>query len=334
MGYFRSGWTALWLIVGASAVLLAKPAHGQEMEPTTQAFPADEVSDSDCGCNLDPECCLANWHVSADAIFLGRSTPGGGAIFATNPGLAPMASGSDFDFGWDAGIDFAVTRRLANGNSLQVRFFTLDSVANDTFVTPGNFIGGGFTGPGGTTIVGRYVTSLDNNEINWRHVWSERITWLVGFRWIELQDDLMYRIGPVARGEYNYRNHMYGGQVGLDWLVLEGCGPWEVNAIGKLGLFGNFTEGGIYEFGPGPIGTFNTTESGTSFVAELGITGTYHVTEQCGLRIGYEFLFLNNLGLASDAASTSITNPSLLAANVYRGDVFYHGLTAGVEYAW
>jgi hypothetical protein len=335
MRMLLSGWTAaLWLVVGAATLALGQTELPQVADPTTEVFFTEGMADCNSGCDVNPECCLANWHVSASVVILDRSSPGGGTTFAFNPGLAPMASSRDFDFGWNAGLDLALTRRLANGNSLQFRYFGIDSSAANTFVTPGNFIGGGFIGPGGTTIAGRYATSLDSTEFNWRHVWTERVTWLAGFRWIELKDDLNYNVGPVARGQYEYNNHMYGGQIGLDCLVIDGAGPWEINAIGKVGLFANVADGGIFSYSPAPIGGFQTTETLTSFVGELGITGTYHVTEQFAIRAGYELLFLGNLGLGSDAAAASLTNPALLAANVYSGDLFYHGVTVGVEYAW
>ncbi|WP_425617922.1 hypothetical protein NA78x_001612 [Anatilimnocola sp. NA78] len=335
MGLLRSVWTAaLWLGLGAGAVspAMESSAIAQEIEPTNQVYLPEEAPG--CGCDLGLDCCLPDWHVSANAIFLGRSTPGGGAIVATNPALVPISSSGDFDFGWNGGIDLALTRRLANGDSLQVRFFGIDSIATTALVSPSSFIGAGFTGPGGTAISGRYVTSLDNTEINWRRACSERLTWLAGFRWIELKDEMNYRIGPVARSEYEYNNHMYGGQLGLDYLVIDGSGPWQINAIGKAGIFANIADGGIAEFGPGPIGGFRTTETRAAFVGELGVTASYHVTEQFAFRMGYELLFLGNLGLASDNAAASISNPSLLAANVYTGDLFYHGVTAGIEYVW
>lgn len=326
MQTFRSGWVAalgLLTIIGVGSTAVQPVAVAQEMQPADEVVFDEEVYGY-----------LANWHVSVNALILDRSTPGGGATITSNPGGVPYASGSDFDFGLNGGVDFAITRRLESGSSLQVRYFGIDSIATNSFVTPGNFIGGGFTGPGGTAILGRYLTSLDNLEINYRRPWTERTTLLAGFRWIELKDELTYRIGPTARGDYSYINHMYGGQIGFDYLVLDGDGPWEINAIGKAGVFANVADGGVLFSAGVPLSSYQTSDTRAAFVGELGVNATYHVTEQFAVRVGYELLFLSNLGLASDNAADSLTNPTLLAANVYSGDVFYHGFTAGIEYAW
>ncbi len=83
-----------------------------------------------------------------------------------------------------------------------MRYFNSYGSASTQFVTPGGFIGAGFTGPGGTRFIGSDLTKLDSTEINWRHQRWNRLALLAGFRWIELRDGVSYNIGNVAASQY------------------------------------------------------------------------------------------------------------------------------------
>ena len=97
---------------------------------------------------------------SAGAVFLRRSQPTAGTIIGAQPSGSPAFSrGSDFDFGWDAGPDITIGRRIGCEDSLEARYFNSYAGAGIQFVTPSSFIGAGFTGPGGITISG--LTSPD-----------------------------------------------------------------------------------------------------------------------------------------------------------------------------
>ena len=288
------------------------------------------------GCDIDMCCCPPDWYVSAGVVILTRSTPAPGTIVAANPGGTEFSGGDDFDFGWDVGVDVSFAHRLSSCDILEVRYLGIDSDAALQFVTPGSFIGAGFTGPAGTTFVGDYLTQLDSTEINWRREWSDRLTVLAGFRWVELKDDLFYTLNTtVAAARYEYNNHLYGGQIGGDWALTCPCNPLQLHVVGKAGYFGNFADGGIDEFqGTNFIGGFRTSDTVSSFVGELGFSAAYQLTSCLAVRAGYELLWIDNVALASDNASFSLLNPSLLRTGFQTGDLFYHGATAGIEVMW
>jgi hypothetical protein len=276
--------------------------------------------------------------LSAGTVILHRDRPDAGAITASNPGLAPFHSGNDFDFGWNAGPDITLGRRLANGDSIEGRFFDDDGAeATLSFRTPGAFIGPGFFGPNNTLITARYLTQLYSSELNYRHPLTDRIDFLTGFRWIELSDDLRYNIASGAGfDEFRYNNHLYGAQIGADWALTNRCSRLKIGAVGKAGLYGNVTDGGTYLFQPSnpPSIKFTGDDTTTAFVGELNFSAAYWFTNHIAIRGGYQLLWLDNLALSADAAARSITNPVLLTNVENDGHLFYNGATAGIDFVW
>ncbi len=275
-------------------------------------------------------------YVSAGALTMQRSTPGGGAIVAGNPGGTPsFRSGRDFDFGWNTGIDATIGVRFWQKEAIEVRFMNFSSNSGDSFTTPGGFIGAGFTGPGGTLFQGGYETRMQSWELNWRHQLFDQLNVLAGARYISADDMLFYKLnGNVATGKYNYRNNLFGAQVGADWALLPMASPFQINVFGKIGLYSVQTKGGIDEFqGNNYIGGFYANQRDTTWGSEAGATIGYRIGNNVLLRAGYQVLWLNDIGLASNNASASLLNPSLLRS-VYRGDLVLQGVNFGMTVSY
>ena len=301
---------------------------------------SDSCCDDCCGgidCGSCVGSCCPKWSATIGTILLDREDPTPGSIVASNPGLATRYFGAeDFDFDFEAGYELGLARRFDNGYILEGRYFAVDHTAATTIVTPGAFIGTGFTGPGGTTIAGRYLTMLDNTEINIRRRHSERITLLGGFRMIELRDQARFILNNnVARGNYDYDNRLYGGQLGGNLNLSPRASRLLVNVETKAGVYNNLVKGGIYEFqGSNFIGTFNGDDANTAFIGEINLNAGYRLTDHMVLRSGYQLLWIENVALASDAAVRSLTNPSLLNNVSADQGLFYHGATAGIDLVW
>ena len=334
------GFTVSPFMAQDSAVLPASAEtavlSGTAASPTASAA-ADANSSGCCDDGSScMDCCLPLWNVSAGAVILHRNRPSDGTIIGAFPGGSPAFNrGSDFDFGWDAGPEISIARRIGCDNAVEVRYFNCYGGADTAFVTPGNFIGAGFTGPGGTSISGHDFTKLDSLEINWRHQAWDQLVLLAGFRAIDLRDDLLYRIGPTAAGEYFYDNHMYGGQLGADWALMRPDNPLQFGVMLKAGVYGNADHGGITQFvGNTPIQSFLGQGATAAFVGELDFLASYNFTDHIAVHGGYELLWLTNLALSADAASRSLVNPSLLRTVSDVGRLFYNGATFGVDITW
>lgn len=288
-----------------------------------------------CGGCFTPYC-----YGSAGVVILHRSRPDSGIVVGNNPftGVS-ISDASDFRFGWNAGPDVTIGYRYDCCDAIEGRFFDDDGVQDsNTFRTPSGFIGAGFTGPANTLFEGQYTTQLYSSELNWRHTLNDQLDFLAGFRWIELSDEMDYRInGTVAEGDYKYRNHLYGAQGGLDWKLTDRCNPLQIDTIGKAGLYGNDSSGGIFEYQGANrtfIGSFEGVDTTAAFVGELDFTAKYQLTCHTSIHGGYELLWLNDVALAGNAASRSLLNPSLLRTVDNGQNLFYSGATAGIDFNW
>lgn len=323
---------------------LANPAELSAVQLASACEPScccDDVCDDclDCGdgcCDCGSACgCGPTWYASAGVIFLKRDRPVPGTVVGANPAGTRFSSASDFSFDWEPGVDVGLARRFSGGTILEARYFGADSDDTNAFVTPGNFIGAGFTGPGGTNFSGKYLSMLDSTEINLRRPVNDWLSLLGGFRWIELKDEMFYKLnGNVATGDYEYNNRLYGGQLGASLNFARPQRRLIANAQIKAGVYGNVADGGIFEYqGNNFIGSFVDSDTTTAFVGEIDLTLGYRLTNHLVLRGGYQLLWLDRVALAGDAGSRSLLNPSLLRDIDYN-DLFYQGATTGIDVMW
>ena len=164
-------------------------------------------------------------------------------------------------------------------------------------MTPGNFIGAGFTGPGGTLFTGRYTTQLYSSELNWRHSLNDQVTFITGFRWIELSDEMDYRLTrPLPKATTNTAT-TFTAHNGPRLEAHRSLQP-AANRRGRQSRpLWNEASGGIYEFqgaGRNFIGSF-TGVTRHAFVGELDLTASYQLTCHMAVRGGYELLWLNDV---------------------------------------
>ncbi len=299
--------------------------------------PCDECNDC-AACDCCACCDQSGWYGYVGAIFLTRDGSNAGNIIQANPAGTPgFLSGGNFDFNNQTGVDATIARRLANGDSIEARYFGVDDVfAGNTIVTPGNFIGVGFTGPGGTTANSSYWTQLKSVELNYKYAVGERLSLIGGFRHLQLNDTLRTTLNNnVATGLYEFENEMYGGQIGLDVLLTDPRNALELRVVGKAGWYSNDYDGGIREFqGNNPIGSFLGAGDGTAFVGDLVFSASYWFNDHIAIRGGYQLLWIGDVALAGEEASRSIVNPALLREPKHDGDLLMHGALVGLEFMW
>lgn len=281
-----------------------------------------------CGCT-----CVRSWTFRAEAIIWDRA--GGTTAPLIN---APIVlNASDIDGGWRVGPRLTAIKHGVFDScwDLEVAYFGIDgwngaqTVAGVTTIltTPTiNFAA--------APVAFGYSSSLQNGEVNGRRAYNDRVTWLVGFRTLQIDELLATNIN-AGLGNYSVatQNRLYGGQVGLDALLFDGpC--WRVNAVGKAGIYGNSSDQVTRTAGIGGALPFiNYTGNQTSFVGEFGVNAGYRMTDNLTLIGGYNLLWVNGVALAPDqlAATNIATGVGTLANN---GNVLYHGVNVGLEYGW
>jgi hypothetical protein len=278
-----------------------------------------------------------NWYVNVTALALNRSTPDGGAIIASNPGGVPFLSADDLDFDMGPGIDASIGFNAFDNEWFEARVMYSKFEGENSFVSPGAFIGVGFTGPGGTNFESDFSTTFSSAELNWRHSINDQLTVLAGLRALEVKDSFGTVLNNnVATGLYDGKNKLYGAQIGAQMSFLDDSSPFQLMLSGKVGAYANRSSAGIREFqGNNFIGSFESgTDTKTSFVAEIGLTAGYQLSESLTLTAGYEAVWLDSLALASNAASESMLNPSLLSNSIFRDDLWLHGASIGLQISY
>jgi hypothetical protein len=319
-----------------------------------QPAKAEEKSDSNCtscqecnscgGCDIN-YCCCPRWYVDAGAVILHRNRVGSDPIMQpTTLGILPIISGHDDPFGWNGDLDITVGYRTDCCNAWEVRYFgdtgadanaAIDFIArygspeSYTIATGGPFL-----------VVGvslDYQTDLHSIEINQRHSVSDNVTFISGFRYLEVDEDLLFNVDvfsfPVATYAWSDDNHLYGGQIGTD-LALWNSGPLRFNSVFKGGLYGVDAEN-VYT-NHTILGTNvrnGASEGDVAFVGEIDLLGTYSICRNVALRGGYQLLWIDGVALASDAAAQ--TNPGNGGAVIdTNGQLFYQGATVALEFVW
>jgi hypothetical protein len=279
------------------------------------------------------------WFVKGGAVILHRARPAAQTLIIPTAGPGVISSGDDFGLGWDGGPDVSIARRSANGDLWEVRYFgDLDWDGDAApFGAVGNVRIGSFSNFGATALTGRYASSLDSVELNWRRPIGQRARFLAGFREIELKDDITYNIVfPAFNADYNWHetNHLYGAQFGGDFDLWRLDSPLSVNALLKGGIYGNVANND-FTLRPSTGGQFDGggKDSVVAFAGEIDVTMAYQLTRHMALRGGYQLLWLDGLALASDNLARATRNSSQAGID-NEGDVFYHGAMMSLDFMW
>ena len=305
--------------------------------------PCECGGSSTCGCcaNAERVWDRALWTVTADALFLERRDPAA-VVWAFNTANPTQNfDAADFDFGFYTGLDVSVARRVGCDNAIEIRYFGIDdwNATSLTTTTPGDLLRVNAAVPvftfSGDAISTAYASQLHNAEINGRRQLNDWLSLLAGFRYAELDErataSLVNSAVPFDY-ESTTRNRLFGFQLGGQATLWDHCGPFRLDAVGKAGIFGNYAA----QDSAVSTGLIMLPATGrddhTAFIGEVGVMGTYQLTDQLALRGGYRLLWIDGVALASDQLSVSdFANNAGFNSS---GDVFYHGAFAGLECTW
>lgn len=291
------------------------------------------------------------WNASVDAIMLWQGFSQGLPLLVDPTGAVAL-NANELRTQMGAGPRASLVRAVSDCHAIEGTYFQARPFDIGWQVPPGagpyamtNFGDLAFDDLESATFTGD--GSIQSAEINWRkNEWYSPITWIAGFRWVQLDSSLAvdyqfanpdpYGSGSVATIA---DNSLYGGQFGADVRLWDRGGKWQCNAIGKAGIFYNTasqqsTAGFIATGGdPVPLGTVAAAADQTAFFGELGLNTTYWITDWLAWRAGYTVLWaagvavpaqqlpLNSFG---DGTATIDTNCSLML----------HGVTTGLEARW
>jgi len=282
--------------------------------------------------------CSPIWTARVGAVILDRSKPEDDVIARPLGGLLEVSAGGDFDFGWSGGIDVYLAREVATGLGVEVRYFNTDFDGAYDYGDTGNLEIGHTTVSNLFDVDGVYLSQLHSAEVNLRVPTSERLTWLAGFRWLELSETLNYDVDllSLVNNDFNWNtnNHLYGGQFGLDLQLWDLTSPLSINSTLKAGVYGNDADNHFrYKVNNFSVLQGGRDASDVAFVGDIGVNLSYRLTQHVSLMGGYQLLWVNGAALASDQAAYTLQQLDVDVITT-QGDVFYHGALTGAQVTW
>lgn len=292
----------------------------------------------------DPD--IGSWDIRAGNAWLRRSFPGSAPLVKNYSTGATLIDAADHEFDFEPGPDLTI-RHHGEVWGLEFRWFQVhDWISETPTISAPARITLPFRAPvdlwtTGSSLSSRYVSELDNFELNLRKELCPWLTALVGFRFIELNEDLGV-LGSggsfTGNGTLQTFNDLYGCQLGLDAILWNRGGPFRVEGFGKAGVYGNDARSRTYLFqASGNSMSDSASKTHTSFLGETGVQGVYQFNPHFAARLGYQLTWIDGVAVASsqmaqlDPAHTTGTSSTVATA----GDtVFYHGGVGSLEFHW
>ena len=323
---------------GPSQGQLASPgqfsSQGQFVDQGQYAGPV-----SDCAPASGP--CSPCWTFTAEALALQRTNTRSQPLFV--PFIPTLAlhdplDAENMNFALGFGPKVSAIRHDVCGCDLEVTYFQVDG-----FTAGGELPGisrmvTDMTNTGLLVNDGmnRYTSALYNGELNLRRQANDWLTLLAGFRMVELDEH--YRGGGVDVFTptqvdslfTNSFNHLFGGQIGAEAQVFNRGGPLQVNALCKVGVFGNAAQQNYQLFGDTAELLTAKSCSQTSCLGETGLVATYALSKHLAFRGSLDAMWLSGVALAPEQIGSVNVRRHTDVVNT-SGNVFYYGGGAGLE---
>ena len=359
------------------------------------AFSSGEVSEA----KTLTECCThgklrqppplshpLRWTLLAEAIIFDRVDTAKHALVERVPGSTyffdiPVTPGdqalnsTNLKQGFSPGFRLSAAYRIDSNYDLLVSFFHIGGWNATRSIGPDNPLNwlvmrapGGFFQTQDFTyqsMTWDYSTKLYNMELTMQKKFSNVISMLVGFRWLQLHENLQGTIPPPDRIQPTWKSYPKADLAYVAWFENQPGTPapayppfWntsttnnlyglQIGAVGKLFKCSHFSLNGLVKIG----GYWNRTSESTgvsiakvvygsyassnhfALVREVGVQCKYQVINRIALKLGYEALWVTGVALApGQIQKTYSTRTSVNARGVNSNShVLFHGGTVGLE---
>ncbi len=302
----------------------------------------------DCLKDFCDACRDCTWKADVSFFNVHRSAPGTQSVLFNPADGASLFDASRLLFGFASGPRVSVTALDCEGWGLEVNYFGIDGWSATHNIPAASLPGGG-----PANILVDSVTQLSLNdaqfqalsrlysiEVNFRKPLCGNLSFLAGFRWLEMTDQ--YNVAGTSATTANImsesvltHNHMYGFQVGADGTMAREEGRWRIGGFIKGGIFLDSADQATALNDPGGLGAFavNNNHLGAAFFGETGVLGYFEITKHVAATGGYQVMFIDSV--AQPANQLTQTNLANATANVdMTSGLFYHGAAMGLEVTW
>jgi len=287
------------------------------------------------------------WAAQGNVLYMTRTKSSSFPLLIDGGG-ATLFNANELDFGWKTGYDVALSRKFRSGMNFELRYFQIDGwtavngapfAVSDAIATnlPTSLIGSGTI----DYVSDSSIHSFEMNLINQARL-SEKFRLSIGFRWVELSDNLIQTFSPTGSTfDINTNNHLYGLQLGSDGVIFTSAGGgFNVVVWGKSGVYANVgDQSSIVSGGPalygGPSVANGARKTTASYIGESGLLGDFQLTQRISVIGGYQLIWISGAALAADQLpniSSALTG--LNPTGLDQSGVFYHGAFLGVDVRW
>jgi hypothetical protein len=189
------------------------------------------------------------------------------------------------------------------------------------------------TANNGTGITFDYHSRFSSAEANLRFSLGNKLSLLGGFRYIDLHEQIDGSFSAAGQSDTqfitsNTDNHLYGGQLGAELAIIN-TKKIVVAGIAKAGMFGNQADLTLYGANGDPgVGRI---KGQMAFLGEVDLVGSYLLSDNIAVRLGYQALWLQGVALAPDQFNVAgdANGPAWYPDT--KGSLFYHGAFLGLE---
>jgi hypothetical protein len=312
----------------------------------------------------------AHWTLRSEALLLWRNAPPSRPIYSTVDPVTDSLGSTALNAN-QLNSDVLVAPRLSllrtdcDGRTLEATYIYAGNFYSDRtlpyspdgYATSPPGIYGNNWGPPSTSLdsaTAKLLGQLQSLEFNARHcLWADTCQFLIGARWLQWNESLQMTdsfyhsepLPPVSGTDFYQTqcfNNLWGGQIGLDTLLLGRVGQARVEGLVKGGAYYNAAgQTSAYTYSTEPPFTFsssnrNTGPASAAFVGEVGMTAVIPIACNWDFRCGYFGLWLTGLAQPTNQLShqtlTQVDAPSGTLNTT--GTLILQGLSLGLEGRW
>ena len=271
-------------------------------------------------------------------------------------GAIQFGASSNLEFSYFGGVSHAARAQVTSNIDNLFSAFSQFGNAPPPSLGPPITVGGFTDSDSAEAASISFSSNFDSIEMDFRRRWMApncRVqgSWLMGVRYFLLEEHLGHFINVnytdpnppnnpiVGFTDYSVEtvNSMTGFQIGGDlWTTM--VPGVRVGVEGKTGIFYNradqLTRISATSLAPPTLEALNIDT--VAFLAEVNLLGVYRFNENFSVKGGYQFVYVDGVALAAEnfnAGAPFVAGARNVAIN-HSGDVFYHGLTGGVEWMW
>ena len=284
------------------------------------------------------DCCPPRFYVIGEALAINREGDAGVRLSqALQLGEFHYREGFRGTIGWTKdclrGYEITFTRpfkwergEFVNGANLQSN---LTAAANFNPVDYAAFNNAVFHSQ-------RYRSELYSVELNRRWWGWDVFSVKAGIRYINIDEEFEFLSvnNVAASGEFRVEtdNHMFGPQLGIELSQPTGNWTFQSRFVGGVMLNIN-DESTLFRNGSSVWVNNSFNDEDFAWTLDVGVMATYHFSDRLSARVGYEGWFVDGVVIAVEQQLTPIDLNMGLRSDA-RGDIFYHGATAGIELIW